>query len=373
MTSISDAQPKDWKYVSEGGATIVFSYIGPANPLLDGMVLRLRKIALGEPTHGPEPDDPMIEFQKKFHLPRLESVYLDQAWLKALALDHDAERPLERRQKDQIDLTRQKGVLATDLVCGDWIAVEIKPKWAFLPSAKHLSESTRHIKTQTCRFCMHSRMRRDMGEATSVGYCPLDLFSGDSNRVKKAIYGLWDAWAASGGTVNNLKIFVDGKTIQPTEEARILASDVSVNGLSTNDIRESFASALSAFFERTPVLRLISNLQRTLDILDIEGLSQLWHNTEVSEPAYAIPSPEILRYYVLAYLLSATFKDCSLIIRLDPLRPGMPTADVGLERITVIDLDPKGIERLRKWEQMDQEIANYNAGLEPKQCIDARR
>lgn len=144
---LADTLPRNWKYVSEGGATIVFSYIGPSNPRFDDTVLRLRKRKGPSPTIasdfreldlGPqqidEPDDPMIEYQKECmerlipheHLPRLESVRLERPWLEALVGVHNVNRPDERRNKDRIDTTRTKGVLATDLVGGDWLAVEIK-------------------------------------------------------------------------------------------------------------------------------------------------------------------------------------------------------------------------------------------------------
>jgi len=147
MVDVLHTKPSDWKYVSEGGATIVFSYQGQPHPDFDGTVLRLRKAIV--PTPGPqttktshhtvlspseEPDDPTIEYQKKCmerlippeHLPRLESVHLNEPWLESLVELQDALRPEARREKDQVDLDRGKGVLATDLVGGDWLAVEIK-------------------------------------------------------------------------------------------------------------------------------------------------------------------------------------------------------------------------------------------------------
>ncbi|RDB21529.1 Inositol-pentakisphosphate 2-kinase [Hypsizygus marmoreus] len=450
MAQVSDTFPEHWKYVSEGGATIVFSYNGPLNPQFNGTVLRLRKSTVpAVPFRLPnledvqdEPDDPMIEYQHKCmerlipleHLPRLESVTVNRAWLEKLIALHNADRPEDRRAKDQVDLARTKGVLATDLVGGDWLAVEIKPKWAFLPQPHHLSETTGPIKTQTCRFCMHSAMRAKGGETVSDGYCPLDLFSGDEIRIKKAVYDLWDAWSESNGTVNNLKIFVRGKTIGPAEASSMIFDDSNAKEYN-GDLREEFASALGPLLVGTPVLDTLSKLQRTLDVLDIEGLSRLWRLAEISAPLYRTtfasffeqeslitgfspppsspigvsslfltspeptisdwsefldmylsptsadhnhvnPSIENLRYYLLAYLLSATFKDCSIIVRLDPLRStNSPTASmVKAERVTVIDLDPKSMARLRKWEKLDQEIVRAYASVEERKvCVDARR
>ena len=241
-TSVAQSLPEHWKYVSEGGATIVFSYNGPSDPQLDGTVLRLRKSSRSMIEHvQDDPDDPMIEFQKECmqrlipvqHLPRLTSVRVDRPWLDRLAALHDVHRPDDRRGKDHIDLGRTKAVLATDLVGGNWLAVEIKvslptyfndnllglssrqPKWGFLPAATHLSQATRAIKTQTCRFCIHSRVRINSGEKAGLGYCPLDLFSGEEYRVRGAIHSLWDAWVTSNGTINNLKIFSQGNLVSP--------------------------------------------------------------------------------------------------------------------------------------------------------------
>lgn len=152
----------------------------------------------------------------------------------------------------------------------------------------------------------------------------------------------------------------------------------------------------------TSLLSSIRNLQRTLDSLDVEGLSRLWaqHKQSLiigsgaSDPTmdewasftetYLTSHPsaprsideltsiseERLRYYILAYLLSATFKDCSIILRLGSDVP---------DSITVIDLDPKGVERLRKWEAQDREIVlgfkeqveNGEVNIPP--CVDAGR
>jgi inositol-pentakisphosphate 2-kinase len=153
MATITSTLPQHWKYVSEGGATIVFTYVGPPHPQYNGMVLRLRKSSTpteytscdqaGEDQEKTdEPDDPSIEFQKECverlipsgHLPRLESVHVDRDWLEALAALHEAERPDRRRENDHIDLNRTKAVLATDLVGGNWLAVEIKVRLSKLPS-----------------------------------------------------------------------------------------------------------------------------------------------------------------------------------------------------------------------------------------------
>jgi len=140
MPDVLETKPADWKYVSEGGATIVYAYNGLSHPDFDGTVLRLRKAPVAavkpgtDPVRKEETDDPTIEFQAKCmerlipseHLPRLETVWLSRSWLEALVELQDHVRPESRRLKDQVDFTKGKGVLATDLVGGNWLAVEIK-------------------------------------------------------------------------------------------------------------------------------------------------------------------------------------------------------------------------------------------------------
>jgi inositol-pentakisphosphate 2-kinase len=182
------------------------------------------------------------------------------------------------------------------------------------------------------------------------------------------------------------------------------------------DVREVFTDTILPLLTRTPVLQTLNRLQRTLDMLDIEGLSQLWNSWHRStNPSAPVPHigqdtleptvdewnefiddylaqaqkssqqievlPAIdtgyqLRKYLLAYLLSATFKDCSIIVRMDLLDTSQSSeVRVDPKRVTVIDLDPKSMTRLRKWEQLDAEIVStYQAAMgdskTEKTCID---
>ncbi|KAI5120489.1 hypothetical protein M0805_006509 [Coniferiporia weirii] len=416
--SASTTSPSDWRYVSEGGATIVFSYCGPSNPLFSGTVLRLRKATIqhSAPKDGNrygengEPDDPSIAFQHKVtsqlispaYLPRLETVGVNRSWLEILRRSSEDARPSERRRKDDIDVRRRKAVLATDLVGGEGWAVEIKPKWGFLPNLTHLSMETCDVKSRQCRFCMHSHYRALKGEDASHEYCPLDLFSGNDERVAHALRCLWKAWVRSEGTINNLKLFVRGRLVDPKdcyEGLRFLLDDneETYGDVRENEALESFVAKLLPLLTTNPVLRDIAHLQRTLDPLDIEGLFALYEayralSTDVpsfemlfpdpkledwalfvksylspnlqAELNHSVPDPAHLRYYVMAYLLSATFKDCSVMLRLGR---GESVPDT----ITVIDLDPKSMTRLKRWAELDRAIAMSAAGSDTKRCHDA--
>ena len=194
----------------------------------------------------------------------------------------------------------------------------------------------------------------------------------------------------------------------------MLADNSNPVGLST--ICELFAKSVIRPLIETPVLRMLSDLQCNLDMLDIEGLSKLWRLAESSNPLYrktfmsqspemssssstlhctpigesspfisspeptlsdwvdfldtylsptkpklldhSNPLPENLRYYLLAYLLSATFKDCSIIVRLDFLGT---TSEIRPGSVSVIDLDAKRMDRLKGWEELDMKIASTYA------------
>lgn len=231
-------------------------------------------------------------------------------------------------------------------------------------------------------------------------YCPLDLFSRDETRIRKAIGALWAGWYESHGSLNNLRFFVEGKMAKPDDDrsvqllARFFTADKSTD---IQTLRESFASALAQALLDSPVLSLLSTLQRTLDILDVEGLSKLYTQTSPGFPSddlgssvpdpsmeewvdfvkvyqseyhswdHTVPDPGHLRHYLMAYLLSATFKDCSVIIR-------PKSAHVGSFDATIIDMDIKSMDRLGKWEKLDRKIVeHYKSSGSQRRCIDSQR
>ncbi|THH12007.1 hypothetical protein EW145_g304 [Phellinidium pouzarii] len=410
VASASVTSPSDWRYVSEGGSTIVLSYSGPPHPIFSGTVLRLRKIAIqhsapegsNDSNENNEPDDPSIAFQLKvisklippIHLPRLVTVRVDRSWLETLRSLIESVRPSERRSKDTVDVRRHKAVLATDLVGGEGWTVEIKPKWGFLPNLAHTSAETSFIKSQRCRFCMHSHYRTLRGENASHEYCPLDLYSGNAERTAHALRCLWKDWVRSEGRLNNLKLFARGKLVD--------SNDRKMKSPPPSDEREDklieyVVAALLPLLLGTPVLRSVARLQRMLDPLDIEGLFSLYdtyratRNDDIPPLEKLFPDPTLdewvdfvgsyrpldslatldrleseharLHFYTMAYLLSATFKDCSLMLQLE-------RGEGKYDTITVIDLDPKSMSRLKRWAELDHDIATAYPKDDVRCCRD---
>ena len=183
----------------------------------------------------------------------------------------------------------------------------------------------------------------------------------------------------------------------------LLRHELSINS-DRSALRAQFWASIGPVLMETPVLRMLSRLERTLDVLDIEGISKLWavsleKSTEdstvsvdgIPEIGANFPEPSIdewkqfvdrylsshghldhsnpkvtnLRYYILAYVLSATFKDCSIMIKTSQRHDRG-----GKGSVTVLDLDPKPVQRLGKWEKLDREIVRAYAGFENKICVD---
>jgi inositol-pentakisphosphate 2-kinase len=185
-------------------------------------------------------------------------------------------------------------------------------------------------------------------------------------------------------------------------------------------MKDAFVTTIAPMLHTSPLLSTLSTLMRSLDALDIEGVEKLWKEAkhfamaglsppiaaDEDEPSLsdwekfvdeylvhapyvgsgeqydpAQPKEEDLTYWMLSYLMSATFKDCSVMLRFPPgLVEGSffnPERDVSMPLMTAIDLDPKSMKRLQKWADMDRDIVEqYGAAVRnglvgDVRCVDA--
>ncbi|KAL7410650.1 inositol-pentakisphosphate 2-kinase [Mrakia frigida] len=417
MKTVASTSAQDWLYSSEGGANIVFRYHGPPDPSFNNKILRIAKTSRPDPVppHLPSdpdqihpPQDPSTLFRNQVMLPLLteefmpgqEPVRLEKDFLEELEARSAGRRAEWRKEAEGggVDKDSKVGLLVDDLTGeregeGRVLAVEIKPKWGFFPSPTHLSGSTKYLKTTYCRTCMHrpfkaskiSSHSSDSLPGVVSDYCPIDLYSGDGKRVSRALEQLWVGWIDDNGQGNSLRLFVDGKIVDPREPSSLsfLLSPSSPSTLSLPDLYTLFSNLFLPHLATSPVFPRLANLQSSLDPLDIEGLLLLLSPTN-NDNLKDIPQPNLdefanfvrsfngtssstedwsQRETIIAFLLSAAFKDCSLIFRV-PVEEEEEREKKRREvSVKVIDLDPKPVERLKKWAKLDGDIVGFFEGL----------
>lgn len=132
---LSDTNSSDWRYLAEGGATMVFSYTGPSHPVYSAMVLRARKrIFTSQYGLMQVHEDNNFLFHRTVIMRILDSEFLpvllpahaSRDWLFQLTESAEKWRPEERRAVNGLDPTNCSLTLATDLVGRQGLVVEIK-------------------------------------------------------------------------------------------------------------------------------------------------------------------------------------------------------------------------------------------------------
>jgi inositol-pentakisphosphate 2-kinase len=149
-----------------------------------------------------------------------------------------------------------------------------------------------------------------------------------------------------------------------------------------SDIPAALADRLLPALKRSAVLQRLASLQSSLDHLDIEGLLA----TSGADESMRVNLEDYVRFAqsypinlnphtldcsakdrLVAFLLAATLKDCSIIARLALSTPvaltdgASPSSRVSCDQVKVIDLDPKPADRLPKWAKLDRDIVSHFA------------
>jgi inositol-pentakisphosphate 2-kinase len=136
---------------------------------------------------------------------------------------------------------------------------------------------------------------------------------------------------------------------------------------------------------KDPILTKLKTLQKTLDEFDVEHIFQLYSTLKDQESADNIVhwesvitqynerlsfSTDVLaaaaaKQKIFEYVLSMTFKDCSLMINVTPSANDASnkiklTNNQAFEYdIKVIDIDLKNIAKIPYWYELDQSIVRY--------------
>ncbi|KAM7531846.1 hypothetical protein LguiB_035256 [Lonicera macranthoides] len=431
----------DWVYRGEGACNLVLAYTG-SSPYFIGKVLRVQKVARngsklddGPSTRSKFEGGPSIltmyerllweeikdlvlaptrelaeqEYVQHVMSPLLGSEHVDvglrvlvaREFLESVENNVLCQRPSWRVDDAKVNTECDSALLISDhsvfprgVVKEDFcISVEIKPKCGFLPLSSFIAEEN-NIKRSVTRFKMHQALKLQQGKILQISeYDPLDLFSGSSDRVHKAIKALYVT------PQNNFRVFLNGTLIFGDMDG---GADFNSSCLT----REAFEDALKGVIAANDGMRAANFLQlvagaafrsgllerlleaQKLDNFDIEGAIHAYYDV-VSQPCvvcgelgegkrlgkysslHSIPTDESLKI-VRDYLISATAKDLSIIFGFRPRQNGdlnslydavlLESANQTFDyKASFIDLDMKPLKKMEFYYELDQEIVNcYN-------------
>jgi hypothetical protein len=98
-------------------------------------------------------------------------------------------------------------------------------------------------------------------------YCPLDLYSGDPQRIRKALR------ASLTSPHNYLKLFCNGQLLPPAQWSSRLPS---LFCLEEDSWVDKVVDLLTQILLDDPILQILKRLQRSLDEYDVEGIYPLY-------------------------------------------------------------------------------------------------
>ncbi|ORY25926.1 inositol-pentakisphosphate 2-kinase, partial [Naematelia encephala] len=381
-----DTVSGDWHYKAEGGAHLIFGYTG-SSPAYRGKVLRIRKVSAA----GDDAQMAVADEWRDRLLPKLvpshllvpaHAVTLSFTFVHELMLSASGVRPAWRKKDQSTAEEDVRAWLLEDLSAVDQggnnrrtLSIEIKPKWGFLPSPAflHPPESV-PIKSRISRFVMHQHLR-DATNSEGKSYDPLDLYSGDEERMQRSLDGLFAGWKSTEGKGNNFRLSVDGVTVFPGQ----VRTD-----LHPANLLSALSGPLILSLQSSGALRILRDLQSSLDATDISDLAHRFHlahpDSDLFDPSLLPdPTPEelsdfvdlylsapadgvtedrwTLRQRLIAYTMSAIFKDCSIFVTIPFTYSGNQLVSTqGDSKVRLIDLDMKPISSLRKWYDLDDQI-----------------
>ncbi|XVF63811.1 hypothetical protein PTKIN_Ptkin09bG0116600 [Pterospermum kingtungense] len=417
----------DWIYRGEGAANLVLAYTG-SSPAFIGKVMRIPKsqrkgktgvIGNGtltmherllwgenkELTVSPKRETVQQLYVKHVMSPLLGPKHVDPGmrvlvtkdFLKSVEKNVTRYRPVWRVDSSEVNASRDSVLILSDHSIfpsgtrkgGSCLTVEIKPKCGFLPISRFIAEENA-VKKTTTRFRMHQELKMHNQEISEYSeYNPLDLFSGSRDGVCKAIKALYAT------PQNNFRVFLNGSLVfgglgGGTNSTSVLVGeafeDAIKNVIQADEslCTTSFIQLVSETVYASGVLDRLLEVQK-LDTCDIEGAIHAYYNI-ISQPCmvcrelskdksshrytslHSIPLDESLKI-VKDYLISATAKDCSLMISFRLKEDGDllsgsshntvylgSTNQVFEYKVFFIDLDLKPLKKMEDYYELDKKI-----------------
>lgn len=387
-----------WNYINEGNVHIVLQLTntehalrlikedGKPTPLLDVQNSTMFVNLVMTPLLNCK-----TNYQEIIHLPGEELSQLSQVL--------QDQRPENRRFKSKLSTFAIKTMNLTMLspLCHANYCVEIKPKEGFLASSlKSLSR---------CYYCLNQYLKLDLHQIDKRSkYCPLDLFSGEQKRMKKALVNL------ISNPQNNFKIFKNGKIVfnENSEfhdvedvvksmsafksinqfldfliEALLSCNNRHTNLIETPEILQESTTSDNCLesahlqecndYKNLTLLHKLLRIQKLSDVLNIDFTS-LGHGKEYVEKIIdkiqrgIDLNIEVDRelFYNLAdpvhlAMISAVAKDCSIMISFSTeYVENYPYIYVDSKtipyRVSITDLEPKNVESLLRRKKTESKI-----------------
>ncbi|KAL0486266.1 inositol-pentakis phosphate 2-kinase [Acrasis kona] len=381
--------PEEWIYKCEGNVNIILTYIGSDEDKV-GKVLRLRKCA--EYESGDNAEVHTFSYVKHVILPLL-GTGIDPGILVGVPVEFLMQ--IQERIKSSRPKYRLEGVYS----------VEIKPKSGVLCRSGYVDDTS--VKKNTCRYCMHQYYKLKKKEISRPScFCPLDLYSKDSDRVLKALNALVD------DPQNNMRLYIDGELAwhgvmkqsdQNKDYRKELQNILQNKKFSEGDVVDSYVKTLHDYLSRSNILQPIKCIQ-LMDQLDVEAITVIYQqlllfetheqienslfnnaldSNWLQELLHQVPkepevdfvckqslpvknsmtqdrvisllqecstNTELAKSMLRLFLLSQCAKDCSIMICFQP--------SSGAYKVGVVDMDPKPLNKLTYYLKNDQQINN---------------
>ncbi|XP_031399102.1 inositol-pentakisphosphate 2-kinase-like isoform X4 [Punica granatum] len=403
---LEERDAADWVYRGEGAANIVVAYTG-SSPALAGKVLRIQKVPEKESNfiHGsafsanerllwkdhkelvlsPTRDMAAQLYLEHVMSPLLGSKHVDagiqvlvsQEFLEAVEENINGRRPVWRINAAKVNRDCKHALLLSDHSCfprgimndEPCISIEIKPKCGFLPSSRYIAKRNA-IKRSITRFKMHQALKFHDKEVSKISdYDPLDLFSGSKDRMYKALKALYDT------PQNNFRVFMDGS---------LILGDLGGSADSTTRvIGENLEDVLKSIIQADDGLRTRRFLELIIEAVRKSVCKELgedgWFHKRNS--LHSLSLEESLKI-VKDFLISATVKDCSLMICFRPRGAASDSSfsSVHLEstgqffdyKAFFIDLDLKPLDKMEHYYKLDQKIVRWYTQIARDECSDKR-
>eukprot|EP00761_Pharyngomonas_kirbyi_P008104 gb/GECH01008115.1/.p1 GENE.gb/GECH01008115.1/~~gb/GECH01008115.1/.p1 ORF type:complete len:543 (+),score=117.55 gb/GECH01008115.1/:1-1629(+) len=311
----------EWRYKAEGAINIVLEYIGNDSSL-KGNILRLAKNVENISFDGQLENHLFVKhvmrpllgynFVEPGHI-----VNVDESFLKNISKSLSSVRPKYRSDVSLAIDTNTFGLICPDLsqltdqienTPSESFCVELKPKCGFICKSSFIDQSHLPHKHNVCRFCMHQYLKLKGGKEERISqYCPLDMYSGEPKRMKRALKRLIET------PQNNLKLFHNGHIVwgdkkrlskveglENNKYDQQLESILTKIGLSSNKNHDSLSTAhfvnlLVEILNDSGVLNQLLSVQR-LDETDIAGIYRL-HRHLSSDPKFSLRNPSLFSFF----------------------------------------------------------------------------